>query len=73
MDKGNQLYVLDPSDPVARRVSEERLSNVFNRAYDWCPGSKKVIVNAVPKTRPPVPERPKVPSSPSIQSAAGQF
>ncbi len=44
-----------------------RLSSVLVDPYDWCPGSRRIVCNAVPASRPSAPPPPPLPVGPLVQ------
>jgi hypothetical protein len=70
---GVALYLARPS-PTATATQllppGTRLSSAFVDPFDWCPGSRALILNAVPPARGPPPAAPPVPSAPLAQECA---
>ena len=67
------LYFADVSTARARRLMDEPVNNAYRGApYEWVPGSRALIVRAIPPGRGAAPEKPLAPEGPIVQENLGE-
>ncbi|MCB9752407.1 MAG: prolyl oligopeptidase family serine peptidase [Myxococcales bacterium] len=69
---GLELWIVDARTGAARRLIEDKVTNVIGAAYRWMPDSRALLVRLVPPRAPAPPPAPTVPSGPLVQDTAGR-
>jgi len=68
---GIELWLGDAEAATARALTPARV-NGLGGSFHWMPDGKRLLVEMVPESRGPAPQRPLVPAGPSIQQTSGK-
>ena len=68
---GIELWIGDAEAATAHALTPARV-NGTGGPFRWMPDGKRLLVEMVPESRGPAPQRPLVPSGPSIQQTSGK-
>ncbi len=69
---GIELWVANPANAVARRLTGGVVNGVLGTTFTWLPDNRTIIYSAIPEGRGPAPTRPAVASGPVVQESIGR-
>ncbi|NJC41640.1 dipeptidyl aminopeptidase/acylaminoacyl peptidase [Brevundimonas alba] len=69
---GLELWVVDVSRGMARKLTDARVNAAGGGAFDWLPDSSGLIVRMTPEGRGPAPDVSRAPSGPTIEESMGR-
>ena len=66
---GVELWLIDSTSRVAKKISVQPLNTVYGRGFSWMPDSKRLLVRLVPPGQGTAPAGGLTPQGPSVQDA----